>query len=166
MPQRPDFVNTHWIGIDPGESGGIAVIGSSGGVWLFNTPATRIDYLDLLRRWAIPDIRAFAMVERVGGFVAGNPTPGSAMFKFGMSYERPLMALAALGITTEEVIPRTWQKEFGVFRRPNEKRSAFKARLKGRAQALFPKVPITLKTCDALLLAEYCRRKHGDTLGR
>ena len=45
-----------------------------------------------------------------------------------------------------------------------ESKSQWKNRLKAKAQQLFPKLKITLKTADAILIAEYCRRKREGRL--
>ena len=75
------------------------------------------------------------------------------------------MALIAAGIPFEEVIPRTWQKGVGITPRgKGETKTRFKNRLKAKASQLFPKVNVTLATADALLIAEFCRRKRTGTL--
>jgi hypothetical protein len=104
-----------------------------------------------------------AVIEQVGGFI-GVGQPGSAMFKFGQSYGALRMALVAAGIPFETVPPQKWQKEFGLSRRPKETKTQYKNRLKAVAQQLYPENEPTLYTCDALLIAEYCRRKHEGLL--
>lgn len=47
----------------------------------------------------------------------------------------------------------------GVKKTGGETRDAFKNRLKAKAQQLFPQAKVTLATADAILLAEYCRRR-------
>jgi hypothetical protein len=85
------------------------------------------------------------------------------MFKFGMGYGALRMALTALEIKYEEVPPQKWQKELGIVTRNKEREShtQFKNRLKAKAQQLFPTMDVTLKTCDALLIAEFCRRTYS-----
>ena len=59
-----------------------------------------------------------------------------------------------------KVTPQKWQKEFSNSlgkSRDYDKRE-WKNRLKGLAQQMFPAEKVTLKTADALLLAEYGRR--------
>lgn len=146
-----------FIGIDPGESGGIAVIGSSGDVIsCVSMPETERDIYEHLGE---TDPNSFAVIEKVGGFIAGNPAPGSAMFKFGRSYGGLRMALVACCIPFEEHTPQAWQKALGITpRNKDESKSQFKTRLKARAQQLFPGAKITLATADAVLIAEFCRR--------
>jgi hypothetical protein len=87
------------------------------------------------------------------------------MFNFGWNYGSLRMAMIASGLPFEDVPPQVWQKALKIPSRKKEGRqyketkAAFKNRLKAKAQQLFPRVYITLATCDALLIAEYCRRK-------
>lgn len=109
-----------------------------------------------------PDV--FAVIERVSGYV-GEAQPGSAAFKFGQSYGGLRMALVAAGIPFEEVTPQVWQRKMGVTpRRKDESKTAWKNRLKAKAQQLYPGVKVTLATADALLLVEYCRRRQEGRL--
>lgn len=109
-----------------------------------------------------PDV--FAVIERVSGYV-GEAQPGSAAFKFGQSYGGLRMALVAAGIPFEEVTPQVWQRKMGVTpRRKDESKTAWKNRLKAKAQQLYPGVKVTLATADALLLAEFCRRRQEGRL--
>ena len=108
------------------------------------------------------------MIEKVHSF----PGQGVASsFKFGMGFGGLIMALVSSGIPFEFVTPRVWQKAMGITPREKSNRSdftesktQFKNRLKAKAQQLFPAVRVTLKTSDALLIAEYCRRKHKGIL--
>ena len=147
-----------YIGIDPGASGGLASVHVDGSCAAVTMPPTERDvweWVTDLSSWRPP----FAVVEKVGGFIKGNPAPGSAMFRFGVSYGGLRMALVAAAVPFEEATPQKWQKGLGITARgKDESKTAFKNRLKQRAQQLFPGVKITLATCDAILIAEYCRR--------
>lgn len=150
-----------FVGIDPGASGGIATI-CNGAVECIPMPQTDRDLWQCLR-WLGEENWSVAVIEKVGGYIKGSKgNIGSAMFAFGRSYGALLMALIAAGISHEEVVPRVWQKGLGVPpRKPDEAKAEFKRRLKVRAQQLHPTVDgITLKTCDAVLLATWCQRKH------
>ncbi len=155
------------IGIDPGASGGLAFL-FNGGAVAYPAPETDRDFLDTLREgsrrgWKAPD--AFAAVELVTGYVGDGGNPGSAMFKFGTKVGAAHMALTALGIPFELVAPRRWQKGVGVAPRgAGETKGEFKRRLRAQAQRLFPNVKVTLATADALLIAEWCRRKRAGEL--
>jgi hypothetical protein len=142
-----------YIGVDPGKSGGIVFM-YDGTIELFSMPDTEKDVCEMF--YTCPT--SFAVIEKVQGYI-GKPHPGSAMFNFGMNYGGLRMAMIAAQIPFEEVTPRTWQKELGISpRKKVEKPNKFKSRIKAKAQQLFPKLNVTLKTCDALLIAEYCRR--------
>lgn len=158
-----------YIGIDPGSSGGLACL--AGRSTISGTmPETEADIYEWILSLKAPpwhDSERFAVIEKVGGFIQGVPAPGSAMFKFGVSYGGLRMALIACGIPFEEVTPQKWQKALGISPRDNkgnESKSAFKNRLKAKAQQLFPGEKITLAVADALLIAEYCRRVRSGTL--
>jgi len=152
----------HIIGIDPGASGGAAVIhGTTGSVEtirLTETAADIVAFLDAIR--ASGD--CFAHLERVNAF----PGQGvSSSFKFGMSYGRCQGWLDALGIPYDLVTPQTWQKGLRIAKRGKvESKTDFKRRLRGDAQRLFPDIGVGLATADAILIAEYGRRKRGGCL--
>lgn len=145
-----------YLGIDPGQSGGIAIVDQLGNCTsLVKMPETEQDIL-----WAIPfgDEITFGMIEKVHAM----PKQGvSSTFKFGMGYGGLRMALVALAIRFDEVTPMKWQKALGVVPRNTETESKndHKNKLLAKAQQLFPNTKITRHTADALLIAEYCRRK-------
>ena len=66
------------------------------------------------------------------------------------------MALVCHEVTFMIEKPAKWQKAMGV-KRDGRARTEWKRYLRQRAQAMFPRTPgITLATCDALLIAQYC----------
>lgn len=146
-----------YLGIDPGQSGGIAIVDQLGNCTsLVKMPETEQDIL-----WAIPfgDEITFGMIEKVHAL----PKQGvSSTFKFGMGYGGLRMALVALAIRFDEVTPMKWQKALGVVPRDvkgGESKNDHKNKLLAKAQQLFPNTKITRHTADSLLIAEYCRRK-------
>lgn len=157
------MTNETYIGIDPGASGGIAVLHSDGGIQAEPMPKTETDLWDFIHDGDTTNV--FAIVEQVGGFVGGKGQPGSAMFKFGQNYGSVRMALVAAKIPFETVAPQVWQSKLGIQKRSKgEAKSKHKSRLKSKAQQLFPNEKVTLQTADALLLMEYLRRKRTGTL--
>ncbi len=107
----------------------------------------------------------FCVIEKNTGFVGGKGNPGSFMFQFGKTTGILHGFLVAAGIPHEEVTPSTWQKALGIPpRKKTETKGKFKARLRQHAERLFPGVKATLATCDALLIAEFCKRKREGTL--
>lgn len=155
------------LGIDPGAAGGLAVINPDGSVSCRSMPTSDKELWEELRNLAATG-EVLAVIEKVGGYIPGSGgNQGSAMFNFGRSTGFVHGCLVAAGIPHEEVAPRTWQKALGLSPRSKEEsKPDFKRRLKALAERLHPSVPLTLKTCDALLLATYCMRKHTGTLAR
>ncbi len=158
------------IGIDPGASGGIVSLEIHAGWTAVETnpmPDTEGDVWNVINRLT-SDGRKYgevrAVIEQVQGYIGGEGHPGATMFKFGMGYGGLRMALLACGIPFTAVTPAVWQKRLEIPKRgTKESKTEFKNRLKAKAQQLFPRdlKGITLKTCDALLLAEYGRRFTG-----
>ena len=163
-----------YIGIDPGVSGGLACIDEKKQVVsLVSMPDTQKAIWEWVMRivYSHDASQCRVRIEQVTGYMPGREgkthggQPGSHMFRFGQSYGGLTMALIATNLTEglgfKAVIPRTWQKWLGVAPRDKatEKQADLKRRLKEKAEELFPEIKVTLNTCDALLLAEYCRQQ-------
>lgn len=143
-------MKTIHIGIDPGLSGGIAFIPTSGEPWAHKMPDTDRDLIDLLRD-ATREMEARALIE----LVHSSPQMGvKSAFTFGLGYGRLQMALTAVGIPYERVRPQAWQKAMGCLTKGDKNVS------KRRAQELFPGIKVTHAIADALLIAEFARRTH------
>lgn len=138
------------IGIDPGASGGLAVLDDKGKVVeCIAMPETDHDINDFFSRHEDADC---AYLEQV------HSMPGQGVastFKFGMNYGFLRAMLTAHGIRWIDVTPNKWQSSLCIRSIKDEPKVAHKNRLKGRAQQLFPKQKVTLKTADALLIAYY-----------
>lgn len=155
-------MNTYqnFIGIDPGLSGAIAIISSSG-IRFFDCPTIKVNgktkpnptlMASELKSWASPN--SIVIIENV------HAMPGqgvSSMFSFGMGYGVWLGIVAALSIPLEFVSPQCWKKYYGL---GTDKESS-----RVTALQLFPNEADNLKLkkhhgrAEALLLAEYLRRK-------
>lgn len=137
-----------YLGIDPGLSGGLAVVDSDGcPAAITKMPETERDILDWLLT-APPHI-SFAMIE----FVSSSPQMGvTSAFTFGKGYGVLIGLLTACGIPFEFVRPLKWQTKLGC------KTGGDKNVSKRKAQQLWPDQKITHATADALLIAEYCRQ--------
>lgn len=155
MPRIAEGPKGIYVGIDPGQLGGLASIALDG-IALEKMPPTDRDVWDWISfLGGREDVTA--IIEKVHSF----PGQGvSSTFKFGMGFGALKMALTAAMIPFEEVDPRRWQKALGIPpRKKTEDKKQFKLGLKAFAQKLFPNVEgITLETCDALLIAEFARR--------
>ena len=138
-----------YIGLDPGQAGGIAVIVGAD-VRAVKMPDTERDVLDYLRNCqTLSDGYIYGMLENVHS----SPQMGvSSAFKFGVGFGGLRMALVAAGISFDLVTPQRWQKLLGC-RSQGDKNVT-----KRRAQDIFPQIAVTHAIADALLLAEYCRR--------
>jgi hypothetical protein len=90
-----------------------------------------------------------AVIEEVHASPVMSP---SSAFSFGQSYGQYLGALAALGIPTYGVRPQQWQKDIVP---PSVKGAQRKKELYKYARTLRDLPDVTLKTCDALILAEW-----------
>lgn len=153
-----------YLGVDPGKHGGVAILWEQGRVALLTPiPESLGDLHSLL---TLDDLliddpcTVHAVLEKVGGYT-GQGQPGSAMFNFGKGVGQLEALLYANGISYEEVPPQRWQKAMGITpKKKTETKTQWKNRLRGMAQKLFPREKITLATADALLMAEYLRRKH------
>jgi hypothetical protein len=156
-------------GIDPGASGGIAIISGDNIVQAFPIPKTEGDIALLFAERIKPAGITYCVLEAVHSF------PGQGVvssFTFGRGVGLLVGLLMAHRIPFEEIPPRTWQKALGIPPRikapkrpkpfmtyaPEESQSEWKNRLKAKAQQLFPEIKITLSTADALLIAEAARR--------
>lgn len=142
------------IGIDPGAKGGIAVqLGYE--AFVYKTPQTERDLLDFLRSYRTEN--TFAYVEWIHPAIQGIGK--SQMSKLYGNYKEIRMALTAIEIPFEDVKAADWQRSLGIPKKQDsETRTKWKNRLKAKAQQLFPRVRLTLDTCDAMLLCEYGRR--------
>lgn len=150
------------LGIDPGASGGVAVL-YDGVAEAIKMPRTREGICAIIEDYAPNAV----FLEKVGGYRKGNPTPGSMMFNFGRGVGWWEMALTALGFPFEEIPPATWQKALEIsFRnsQAGESKEQFKRRLLSRAREEFPELKVTHYTADALLIALYGKRKLEKTL--
>lgn len=143
------------IGIDPGASGGIAIL--CGGEVTTHKLADLTEQ-DTWRLLAEHE-PATVYLEKVH---AGPNMASSASFKFGCGYGTLRMAAIAAGLRVIEVTPQVWQRKIGL---PpigggygaNDKEK--KQRNKGAAQQLFPALKVTNYIADALLIAEYGKRQ-------
>ncbi len=143
-----------FMGIDPGVSGGIAVVEESGAVvFAHRMPATERDVLDII----VGCGASKAALE----FVRSSPQMGRvSVWTFGRGYGGLRMALIAARIPFDEVVPRKWQAAMQCLS------GGDKAVTRRRAQELFPSVKVTNAIADSLLIAEYGRRFHLGLLGR
>ena len=143
------------IGIDPGSSGGIAVLDDRG-MRSYNMPDTYGDIYDFLHSVHSQyngDVKAF--LEDVGHGLPGQSSKATATFARHNGHLE--MALYALGIPTVKVTPQKWMKHYSnqLGKSKDVEKREWKNKLKGLAQQLFPSEKVTLKNADAILIANY-----------
>jgi crossover junction endodeoxyribonuclease RuvC len=142
-------VSQLYLGVDPGNSGGIALVAENfAQAWKLDQ--TEADVADLLR--------SYAGTVKLGFVEAVHSMPGqgvSSSFKFGRSYGFLRGLLVALKIPFEDVRPQAWQKQMGCLTGGDKNVS------KAKAQMLWPDMRITHAIADSLLIAEACRRTCG-----
>lgn len=140
------------LGIDPGQSGGICELWP-GREPILHGMMDEVDLREFFETKAMSaDYDTAVYLEQVGGYI-GKPQPGSAMFNFGNGYGFIRGLLAANRIKTVMVRPQTWQK--GIPGLQGAKGADRKRAMKEHASRLYPNSKITLKTADALLIADY-----------
>jgi hypothetical protein len=153
------------LAIDPGASGGIVDLYPNGqfNAQPMSDDADLCSMIEAVAQAArIEGWPLVAYMELVGGFIHGCPAPGSAMFNFGDGYGYIRGLLAAHRIELRLVRPQEWQRGIPGVKGVKEK-AARKRALKEHAARLFPSAKVTLKTADALCIADYARRMEGGT---
>jgi len=148
---------TYYLGVDPGKSGGFALLDSVGQVLhttkMLDTEAEIVEWLvEIQHRWgSYQGARISGMLERA----ASSPQMGvRSAFTFGRNYGTLRTALTAALIPFDTVHPSKWQRALGCLSRGDKNVT------KRRAAELFPSVTMTHAIADACLIAEYCRRVH------
>lgn len=153
-----------YIGVDPGLTGGVAMIVPEMGVNVIDMPTVEYSKAGAVKRavdcnglakWLGPRIGGIAItlfIERV------NAMPGqgvSSMFSLGMSFWGVVGVAAGLGIPVELVEPRAWKRYFGL--------GPDKDQARGLASRLYPSVDLSKKKdhgrAEALLIARYGMEK-------
>ena len=143
-----------YIAIDPGVSGGIAYTDGHA-VHALPMPATVHDLRQTLAILCQTGGPPTVFLEELPKF-AGRMS-GSAMGVMFRNFGRIEGILAAYQCRIEYLRPQAWQSALGLGSKKTHG-DRWKAHLKGRAQALFPSLEVTLKTADALLILEAGRK--------
>ena len=155
------------IAVDPGKSGGYAVhwgvpdkLHTPRGISVYKMPDSEVELIDQIKSVkSYADEERYeieAVIEAVGGYIAGKGAPGSSMFNFGFSTGFVHGAIIALGIPLHEIRPQEWQKRVNAgTSKIHGTKPAWKRHLVNLAKKHFPQVQgINLSTADALLILE------------
>ena len=133
---------THVLGVDPGLSGGVAILGAKGSLLdaqPFPTKTvnrkTRIDGVALAAMIDLmcPRGRTLAFVENV----SSRPRQ-AGQFQFGVNTGLVHGILYALGVSFELVAPAVWKSIYGIKRSEDETKSDMKTEARRVASAVFP----------------------------
>ena len=150
-----------FVGIDPGNGGGIAVLTEEG------------DTLDVVTRKFPSDVRDVGIFLKAATNntnyrvaiekVHSMPKQGvKSTFTFGMNYGIWIGSLRTLDIDFIKVQAKQWQAHYEI--PSNIAYYDRKKELKKIAIDLFPNQRITMYVADALLIANYCRATHYDKI--
>ena len=164
----------NFIGIDPGLQGGIATIRESGEITTLVMPTAKsgkkriLDNAMLAGTFSLSnilDIKCYAILEQQ------QPMPKqgvTSMFSIGYGFGALKQCLVDFSIPHEVVRAQVWQKEFGISgRKGNTKAQALQI-----CQSLFPDLNLLATerskkphegVVDAVLVAEFARRRYGGT---
>ena len=146
-----------YIGIDPGASGGIAVIDEKGIMMAYKCPKSS-DEMSLLFQMCMgstPAANIKLFMERVWA----RPTNAvRAAFSYGVNYGQWLGIVATHEVEMNTAIPVEWIKWVGC---PKAlKRDVRKRWLKEKAGELYPNVnKLTLATSDAILITHFAKEE-------
>jgi len=146
-----------FVGIDPGNSGGLSVIFNDGSV--FSLRFNKEDY--------ISELKYLNRMYRINNIIVGlelvhsMPKQGvRSMFTFGENFGWIQGVLDALGLKYELIRPQEWKKRFGLIG-SDKKQSCVKAleleptlKCKGKRGGLQDGI------CDAYLIARYLKDKY------
>ena len=152
-----------WIGIDPGQKGGYAVIAKTEtGQAVFAYPWDDSFFaMEMASLMQMKEHGIVAAVEKVGA----RPGQGTvSMFNFGKSAGYIEGVLSTLGIPYQLIPPNKWKKEFSLI--GQDKQASIVT-----CRKLFPELDLKrTERCrtdsdgkaEATLLAEYARRHFGE----
>lgn len=138
------------VGIDPGLGGGFAALG--GDFAQANAFGTMADFMAWLVELPF-DVRVKAYVEEPPAFFKGAGGGLASQAKLHRNLGQYEGILMGLDIAFETVRPQKWQAGLpGLSKLAGKDR---KKALHNLAAQRYPQLKPTLKTCDAILIAEY-----------
>lgn len=152
---------TNWIGIDPGQTGGLALLDSTGSlVDVQRMPAIDNEVSGLLLAALLHDWRDMMSGESRVIIEQVHSMPGqgvSSTFKFGKSFGIALGVVQAMSLPMERKTPQSWKKEFSLIGKDKDA-SRYKATEMWPSMASRWKFKKDNGLTDAALMAEYARR--------
>lgn len=155
------------IGIDPGNSGGLAVYGRSG-LAVSKMPTrkkgknneTDITELKTIIDQQKEGYNPIVFLERVQAFGSEDNNPGKAyrITKMLANYESLKTVLEMNGVPYIEVRPQDWQKYLSLWIKGQEKQARKNAYKKAAAE-YYPAANVTLWSADAICILQFGRMK-------
>lgn len=153
------------IGIDPGKSGGVAVLDKEGKIILVDVLDDAAWFASFVREQRLAEDGELRIFLEKAQVFAKNGAVG--MFNYGVGFGELLGVLATLAISHELVPPQTWTRAMHAGHLTS---NVAKDRSRHVVKRLFPaedlrnpNAPKSIKAhdgiIDALLIAEYGRRK-------
>jgi crossover junction endodeoxyribonuclease RuvC len=156
---------TLYVGIDPGKTGGLAVIDGADVVECIEMPVTPIGQIDskklftILKNFQESSFDIFCMLEKSQSM----PKQGvKSTFSYGVSYGELLAVLKISETPFQEVAPMTWKKAFGLIKKTKADSCDVAKKLFPTESFVTPKGRFMDGKAEALLLADYARRRHYD----
>ena len=137
-----------YIGIDPGQSGGITVIEYGRVIHTCKLSVTEQDVWEWLNE-TVNMLDAVATIEQVHSMPQQSSQSG---FTFGKNFGFLIGLLTAIQIPFKFVTPQKWQKGMQCLTKGDKNIS------KAAAQRLWPRVKVTHAIADSMLIAEYGRK--------
>lgn len=140
------------LAIDPGASGGMALVDCDGIVSTLPMPEGMTAQIDAIMSLIAEHKSVVAVMERVGGYMPGNSGPAAATFARHCGHLEA--ALYCYGVSTTQVVPTKWQKAIGSWSKEKMDR---KREIRDAMARRYPHLSVTLKTADALGILTWYR---------
>lgn len=140
--------------IDPGASGGLALLNHESIIDAFPMPEGMTAQIDAIRAMAVANPGLVAVMEKVGFHRPGNSAVASC--KFARHVGHIEAALYTCGIPFVEVTPHKWMAAIG--KMPADKK-ARKNAIKEEMARRFPHIMVTLGVADALGILCWARNQ-------
>jgi len=141
------------MGIDPGQSGGVAIIDDEDRPIVYALQMDREEFTAQKIRDMIRDNRVTKVyLEKVHSMPAQGVV---SSFKFGLNYGFLRGVVASLKIPIVDVTPQKWMKALDCMTKGDKNVT------KNKAQSMFRNITVTHKIADAMLIAKYGKTEEG-----
>ena len=148
-----------FIGIDPGKSGGIAVL-TGKTVKVYACPRT-VEDMAVLMGLCLSDVSAYEVKVSVEKVWARPHDAKGSIWKFAENYGMWFGIAGAYELDLKTVSPQMWMKYFETPKLDKPRRKRY---LRDKARSLYPDLKkITLKTADAILVATYAKENDNNS---